>query len=543
MSKYINLGKAFRVFSTLELLVFSIVTLALHWTHVNVKTPCTDFDTPHNCWNPDEKGGGIFRAMNFTALSTYISLNPYSEATMQNMGNTAYMYHIEPDSESVLENYTYAKCDSYTANSRRWHACKATKIPQLYEIATLGDAYRSDWRWSGGVDIWFFFWLALWIATSFQVLFFPVDIVRHPNASQKIKQLVLLIWHTTGVSLIISFYANDDYFNFRLPLNNVFLGMILELSVVLTQVYLLKMKVDTEKTESNLLVDSEYETVGTNRKQQNNNGVGLSTLMRVSAPAHGPFFIGEGDDGAAIKPSSLLQLGSTVDVFGSRVHSDQAMELFFLECVFTLPITFIAITCIFSRVSETFALEMFYFRLVLIFLGMMISFKAISHHWYDDPDKKEGNTDKQAWNKAKDWHVPVAIMAFAFVFGLLSISTFFDFVDMGANTQSYWGEALGHHIWQLWYLGAIVYAMVVFAPLLWLILWVSLGSMVTRSKYGMNAGFTQWTSKQQQLMAYYFLSFLVLLLRTWTVVFMLSPNLWYGDYDKKDVLLNYGIDM
>lgn len=532
----------FRILNPLALIAFSISALIVHVVDVNVGTVCTDYNIPAMCAT---KGSGRFRALNFTAPTTSLYFTKFLEPEYSNIPHpdSSLLYNLayDPNTAEITGDYCTDPSGKKALNSSlkedadKLDACKAEAIPMLYEIKNGGSYYRISWNLSGGVHIFYFIWLSLWLAASFQVLIFPIwgqnktnfkpdnqtkdfktYISNQTGIINKLKVAVLLLWHFVGIIFSLILFTNDKYFETRLPLNNAVLGIIFEGFALLVQLYI-------QFTNRGHMENSwGLRTKNTFSSSAQANTQGLKNLMTIATPTNtGYTALGRG-----YANENETDIITHADVFGAKTYNDELLEYFFWECVFTLPLLMVAVFCITSRVNMAWALELLYSRLLLLFLLFGMFFRLTTNQM-----QMRHNLGKKAEDEPA--LVRTILMFFGLLLVFLTVTTLLEWIEPIAYSRYQWDESLRFSTWTAG-IGSAVLIVIVLALAL-----VAAAYDIWILFFPFNKQ-TDERDRKMDLGIYMSLSLLVMVVRVIVFAMIVNPGLWYEVYDKNDVLLNYG---
>ena len=514
----------FRYTNALVLVVFSIVMLAVHVGQVrvphDVSAICTATNTPANCW----KHGGFYRAVQFTAPTTSVAYQNFGAGTIYDpdggtraVGSLPYAVVF---AGGKTEDHRQHWCEEQLAfPDDVERACKVEKIPELWEVPNRG-LYRSAWTFAGGVHVWYFMWLATWIAASFAVVMLPpfVDYFKLP---------ILVSWHLIGVVLSVMFFVDDYYFQLRMPLNNVFVGVVLEALAVLVQFYWGRQS--QEEWDVDTLRSSAYQALP----------AGLAGLMTLGpnakdgepTPPPGPpgprrtsYATRKGGSAGGAREQDGLEVWTLgFEVFNTKLERLELVEALFVEMAITVPPLLIAVFCMASRVNLDWVIASLYLRAVFIFASMAVCFKALKF-------AKAKAVTSSPGQKAELW-----LVMFIFAVTLTYLAVFFilDWYTPVKDTVVLWGDAYDTSVSAVIYFALVAVSLVLLAFLLLLLLVVYTVS-ISKGDMDYKEGISNL-----QVFFFYGAQFGLLVFRTVLFTYAVDPRLWYDNWDRQDVPLNY----
>ena len=539
----------FRYVNAVVLVVLSGVSIFVHMAQIytpdKAVARCTALDTPTNCW----EHGGHFRALSFVSPTTGITFSDYGVGVIYNPdGSTRLVadnpYDVLYDQAAKTTSKRKAVCatafpdsDLVTAGDQipeERLACLAENIPDMWEVPNEGLAHDT-WNMAGGIHIWYFMWLSLWIAASFAVTMIPAY-----SYVEYIKFPVVTAWHFTGIVITVMAYVDDAYFQMRLPLNNVITGFTLQALAALAQFY----------WELEAMHDDGPHRRVTVAEVQDNDGKSGGKTMGSHLTALMTFGPENEDDSRSVAStkshnsksqgarshserrgstrSSTSQYQTTVadgaegppvtharDIFEWKTRNTELVEALNIEIALTLPAVLLAVFSMVSRVNLDWVVSSIFLRSTLFFLGMAACFKTFK--FYRAAESK---------NLGGIFRVTVAIFAGTMVY--LVAWVLFDWYHPMAQTTSNWGDAFPGG------LGTI--AMLTLVAMIMLVTFFLIGVVVLGVAFPDVEGVhVQSTEK----FAYLVIQGLLLIIRVFVFVYTVDPKAWYGVWDPKNVQLNY----
>eukprot|EP00961_Rhodomonas_salina_P257511 3479985-Rhodomonas_salina.4 len=527
----------FRCVQACTLVVFSLVTLGLHIQDVDVGQVCTDTNVPVDCYKKDS---GRFRAINFTAPTTSLTFINYGGGPVYGV-NGLYRSMLEVPYKLVYDplttfNRTQEWCVAeYPDNLYTQRACKAEMIQDMYEVPN-SEASGTTWALAGGVHIWFFLWLSLHLSASFSVLMLPH---WEYSAFERVKIGILFIWHLLGLSFSIVLFVDDDYFNMLLPVNNAIIGITFELFTMVVQLLWVR-------TTSTLGMAAYYDitpsrpkgyrlTPGGNHTVDMKAGTSeLSALMTLDSHSRQRVHTSDTlryNDGRVEVRRQQIQSYDDWDVFETKKNAGELMESVFIEFALTMPLIMVAIYCMSVRVNMDWVLQSLYLRSIMIFLSLSLLFKCL-------PLTGSDYLQNYIANMVGVVTAPVFCLA---------VSLLYDWYTPLAHSTHWWGTAVNPGVSHI----AVMAAIVVFGVILGSITFIFF-SLLAISNWGngdycvpkLNAHGNRNTKDESVWMnadeaTYYVVQFFVFILRIMVFAYAVNPELWYEEYDKADVMLNY----
>lgn len=522
--------------------VLSLVVIGTHIENVRVETVCTDTNVPARCW-----AGSAFRAMNFTALSKTVTYDPltagmYVGVDDTNTWSTLHHFPVLVNGDLETAKHLSSRCaidlpENYTAEHLT--ACEVTNVQPLWEVPNhIGYSTLS-----GGVHVVFFIWLALHITASFLLIMVPL----HPQlktyqkgkdepmsaiTGQSVKQVIFIFWHCLGILLPVIIYANDHYFNMRLPLNNVIHSTALQLFAVFIQY---SWTIVTE-TEQDIL-------------SANGNGGAMQDMVRGEDENHHHHH-GHHDgntnteqrmalmNAMAISKGGAVKLGSGREmrynvggkddveydndwnVMETKLVLMETFETVMTQCALTLPLLMVAVMCIGHRVQVDYLLQSVYLRTFLLFATFALSerISAIARRDY-----------------IKDMIITDATVMIQFLF-LGACTVLFAFLIIDWYEPFRLTNAEYRKTGNLSTSYNIVLATTGFFSFIIFFVWIykvvqTMPTITDKSKRIMEVRFIVGVSLLVQL--------LVCILCITLGIYATNPKSWYSAYNEQDVLLNY----
>jgi hypothetical protein len=507
-------GMIFRFINAVVLVGFSFALLGWHWGQVHTphetRAICTASNTPADCWTY----GGHFRGAEFTAPTTTISFNSYDVGTFAGPDGVARPVGAEPYAvvyaNGVTDEHRQHWCTTQLDLAERSKAaCHLEKIPEMWEVPNALLA-RASWTFSGGVHIWYFIWLSTWLSASFAVAMLPsvVDMIKLP---------VLAAWHLVGLMLTVMMFVDDPYFQVRLPLNNVIIGVVLEVFSIAAQFYWARQS--QEEWAPTLLKAAAYAPLPAGLAGLMSLGDGSVAGGSVTGSTHSHH---SHPPPVEVKPK-MWHL--SFEVFNSKLQEIELLEALFVEMTLTVPLLLIAVFCIASRVNLDWVIASLFLRAFFLFVCMAICFKSMK--FVANRERR----DTASANKYDMWLVMVV-----FILTLLFLAVYFimDWYYPMKEADTLWGDALESSIPALVYITLTALCLLLVAFLVVLLL----------------AAYTiSWTNDEEedvksklrtvQVYFFYGAQFGLLVLRTTAFAYGVDPFTWYGSWTRSDVPLNY----
>lgn len=355
----------YRVFSAVVHVAFMVVALAIHVQQVHVGYQCTLAENSFNstCY---KRSSGTLRALNFTVPTTYLSFSnndlPYKSTPWDVLFYTGTTDH--PHRGSGTDGHLSSNCTYDLAGHDPYEiqACEAQRLRTMYEYENT-DEYLTL---AGGVHIVFCLWVTLHIAGSFTLF-------NLPPSFDGTKVHTLPMWYISGFIVTLLIHLEDDYFNMRVPLNNIVLAIILQIFTVIIHFLWAK----------NYMTDS-YSPVQTKL------GMPVDPRSSLAIPfgAHHNM-IGNTrlSKHARYKSTGPVAPSYHLDVFEQKWDQFSVLELIFMESAFTLPLFFVSVYVIGNRVSMDWEVQSIYIRLFILFALFSLNERLRSLGWKHLDDK------------------------------------------------------------------------------------------------------------------------------------------------------------
>lgn len=482
-----------RVVNALVLVTFSIVMLSVHLNQIHVpdevEAICTARDVPVDCWEQ----GGVFRALQFTAPTTTVSFTNFGpgtiydpDGTVRQVSESPYAVRYAPSTDQ----HTQASCAvDFAANEKMRAACRAERIQDLWEVPNR-ELYRLSWTLSGGVHIWYMLWISMWISASFAVVMLPEYLLG-------VQLPTLFVWHLLGIVLTVMFYVDDHYFQLRLPLNNVFIGIAIEAFAAMVQLYWTR--------------ESQAKRVARGGKLEARPVAGaLGRLMALGR---------DGDEGGA--PAAGAE---AVTIFESKLESFELLEALYMEIAITFPPVAVAVFCMVSRVNMDWVVQSLYVRSFFIFVSMAVCFKVLK---FTEGSKVAKVDTERNLDPLELWFV-----MFIFAVTALYLSIFFllDWYTPMWDTVIMWGDGYSRNVTAVAVLTLVVMILLIIVFLVALVIMFAING-VLQSVFE--------NKEPMQLWFFYGVQTLLLAFRCLLFAYAVSPKIWYEHFDKLDVPLNY----
>ena len=507
--------------STLLLIVFSIVLPASYsgFHDPPPGAPCTSYgvgaDPAKSCW----EGGGKFWGFDLTAPTVSIAFQNYSQGVIYDGPGLVRTIEQLPfpaayEDDTKMENARIAHCAAdakIAADDYLLASCVAEAVPDVWQIPNR-HRYRTAWDLSGGVHIWFFCWVSLWLSASFSVLMLPGGPIM-----SYIKVPVLMLWQLLGILAAVLMFIDDDSLHMRLPLNNVLVGVSMIIFTSIVQAYWIRVELvkdgDTHRPD--------METQATAGLYSRVPGGSLSRLM-----AMGPSVVGVPGALAGQHVSHTFY-----SIFEGKKSSRLLLEGAFIEAALTVPLGVVAVFCACSRVNTDWMVQSILFRCYLIFACAAFCFKLFS---LDSKPRMIGPRTQASAEKKDRGDLWLVMIVFAFTIFLLLFFFLADFYwavyETSENISDDWSSGrkhAGYTMFAFLFLMVIIYVVTAIG----LFMLSFFGNERVEAFFEGGAQVWAWVAIRILLLGYHCLIF----------TYGIEPRLWYGSFDRKDVWLDYPV--
>jgi hypothetical protein len=391
---------------------------------------------------------------------------------------------------------------------------------QLYELPNSSESLAI----SGGVHIFYLFFVTLHIGGSFALIMLPESLGL-------VKRYVLPVWHTMGIILVVLVYTKDSYFHMKVPVNNVFLAITLEMFTLFVQ-YMWTVDHTGIDSKGNQKPEGFVSRFSGKTNATQTSGKGLDSLMKIVptmnsdqstkysklASNSGPTELSDRPTYGVLGVQYAYDTDQSIynlNVFGRALRSGNILEPFVAECAITIPSLLIVIFVIAHRNPFDFFLQSIYLRAFLAFGVLLVVMRMRNIHRELDKEEVIHNTVAASavtalfvssfmfYHMLYDWLHPIYL-------------TLHDYSDLGDLDESYT-------------LALLVFSFVVIIT--------AILFLVTLVKSFVSGAFwDQWIS----LIVYMGLSLLLFTLRFVVFIYMMFPGKWYGAWNTQDVLRHYG---
>jgi hypothetical protein len=531
-------NQIFRFSNAFVLVAFGFIAILVHHSQVRVpdktEARCTARDTPVGCW---DHGGG-YRAASFVAPTTGISFADIGVGVIYNPDGstrpvTATPFDVLFDAADKTTSRLQTACvadfpdtDLVTVGDQfpeEHFACLAERVPALWEIPN-GALAGDQWTLAGGIHVWYFMWISLWISASFAVTMVP-----DYYGAKYVKFPIIAFWHFIGVVLTVMIYVDDPFFQMRLPLNNVIIGCALQALAALAQFYWeVEAMYDGHGVAPAKVAGNETSADGTQTEGMGSRYAGrgaplsLTALMTLGID-------GDSRRGSTHTAKSHSHAGSVTaaedrvalvthqrDIFAWKATHKELFEALNVELALTMPALLLAVFGMVSRVNIDWVVSSLFLRSTLFFLGLAACFKALKFH-------------AEAKQHGLGGVLRVTVAVFAAVMIYLVAWVLFDWYHPMAQTTSHWGDAFPG--------GLRTTAMITLVVTVILVSLFLVGLLVVGVVFP--AILEEDVKGSTEESAYMALQALLLVVRVFLFVCTVSPGTWYGAFDKMAVPLNY----
>lgn len=518
------------------------VSLGVMKSNVHMDLPCTA--APTSLTDACVVAAGKWASLRFTSETNNLQYFPIMADSVSDVDQSMAMVHLNQvpviyDHEEAADTARLAhdpllfqshlahKCSFTYPNASDINACEARRIPTMYLMPNKKDAVTL----AGGVHVYFMLWMCIHISTTFCIIWSRTAYINRDGSHETntmldhFKTILLGLWFLMGFLVPLFVYVYDSHFHFRLPLSNLALAWVLQMYMF---AIMFTWYIDGKITQSEAVSDTATaDLVYKDGKSHTHHGPGatapdhptgpkqesqLKSLMRIPVPGQNmamPTYQQTGKPAYSALGISILH---NYDFIDTKISGGENVEMLCQEAAMTFPLALLAFYAMGNRNMIDYEAESLFVRSFLVFSTFAVLDRirslSILHEVYG-------------------YYVAQAILTCATFVCILASYMLYDIVNPIINVIPPHSGFNGVHT-------LLVMTTVLIGILIAVVFFYFVAT--TLADFGhKNSAF----SISCKVAVYYMLMVITFVFRIMVLTALFEPNIWYGHYDKRDLLLNY----